>query len=204
MKKISVTKERLWFTSDLHFFHNNIIVYCDRPWANAEEMNEGLIGNWNSAVRPGDDVFILGDLAMGGRSKAPLLAKILKRLNGNKYLIPGNHDTYILNSPECLEHITVLPPLFEIRVPDEDAAKGRQKIVLCHYAMKIWNGSHKGTWHLYGHSHHSMPPDYERKAFDIGVDGQGYQYRPQSYEEVKNLMSMYGNEPVDHHSKRTN
>src|SRR5690606_12519731 len=133
--------------SDLHFFHNNIISYCNRPWSHVEEMNEGLICNWNSVISKGDDVFILGDLAMGGNSKAPLLAKILRRLKGNKYLVPGNHDTYLFNSKECLNEITVLPPLYEIRVPDPEAHKGRQKIALCHYAMKIWNGSHKGTWH---------------------------------------------------------
>ena len=204
MKKININKDKVWFTSDLHFFHERIIQYCNRPWNNAQEMGEALIGNWNSAVHPTDDVFILGDLAMGGNSKAPLLANILRRLNGNKYLIPGNHDTYVLRSEECLEQITVLPPLVEIRVPDQDAFKGRQKIVLCHYAMKIWNGSHKGAWSLYGHSHHSMPPDYDTKSFDIGVDGQGYGYRPQSYKEVKNLMTMFGNTPVDHHNKRTN
>lgn len=203
MTKININKDKVWFTSDLHFFHENIIHYTNRPWSNAQEMNEGLIGRWNGAIGPDNDIFILGDLAMGGNSKAPLLAKILRRLNGRKYLIPGNHDTYILRSEECLNEITVLPPLFEVRVPDPDALKKRQKIVLCHYAMKIWNGSHKGTWHLYGHSHHSMPPDYDRKAFDIGVDGKGYDYRPQSYAEVKNLMSMFGNTPIDHHNKRT-
>lgn len=204
MKKINVNPNKLWFTSDLHFFHENIIRYCDRPWSNATEMTEGLIQNWNSVVGYDNDVFILGDLAMGGRGKAERLAKILRRLSGRKYLVPGNHDTYVLGSEECLQEITVLPPIFEIRVPDQEATKGRQKIVLCHYAMKVWNGSHKGTWQLYGHSHHSMPPDYNRLQFDVGVDGKGYDYKPLSYDQVKNLMSMHQNLPVDHHNSRTN
>lgn len=201
---IQLNKDNLFFTSDIHFFHRNIIDYCNRPWDTVEEMNEGIIRNWNSVVRHDSTVFIIGDLAMGGRSKGPLLAKILARLNGNKYLVPGNHDTYVLESPECLEHITVLPQLYEIRIPDPDAKKGRQRVVLCHYAMKVWNRSHHGTWHLYGHSHHTMPPDYNIKAFDVGIDGPGYDYKPLSYAQVQNLMLAHGNVPVDHHNKRTN
>ncbi len=203
-KGIQFNKDDLFFTSDIHFFHNNIIEYCNRPWRSAEEMNEGIINNWNSVVGRNSVVFILGDVAMGGRGKAERLAKILSRLNGKKYLVPGNHDTYILESPECLKHITVLPPLFEIRIPDPEANKKRQRVVMCHYAMKVWNRSHHGTWHLYGHSHHTMPPDYNIKAFDVGLDGPGYDYKPLSYAQVKNLMLAHGNNPVDHHNKRTN
>jgi calcineurin-like phosphoesterase family protein len=204
-----ITHDGVWFTSDLHFFHNNIIEYCDRPWRtdggapDVDAMREGIIRNWNSVVGWEDVVFIIGDLAMGGRSKAPLLAEILGRLNGHKYLVPGNHDTYVLESDECLEHITVLPPLFEIKVSDPDLRKG-QRIVMCHYALKVWNRSHHGAWNLYGHSHHSMPPDYTKKAFDVGIDGPGYDYKPLSYAQVKNLMLAHSAEPVDHHDKRTN
>jgi calcineurin-like phosphoesterase family protein len=202
--KINVNRDGFYVTSDLHFFHSNIIEYCNRPWKNADEMNEGIIRNWNSHVPHDAKVFILGDIAMGGRSKGPILAKILSRLSGDKYLVPGNHDTYVLNSPECLEHITVLPPLFEVKISDPKAAKGRQRIVMCHYAMKVWNKSHHGTWHLYGHSHHTMPPDYNVKAFDVGIDGKGYDYRPLSYSQVENLMSAHGSKTVDHHNQRTN
>lgn len=201
--KININKDELWFTSDLHFFHSNIIGYCGRPWDNQEEMNEGIIKNWNSVVQKHHKVFILGDVAMGGKNKASHLASILARLNGIKYMVPGNHDTYILNSPECLEHITVLPPLCELKVPDPDT-KGGQRIVLCHYAMKVWNRSHHGTWMLYGHSHHTMPPDYSIKSLDVGLDGKGYDYKPLTYDQVKNLMSSHGSDVVDHHSRKTN
>jgi calcineurin-like phosphoesterase family protein len=204
-----VDRERVFFTSDLHFNHRNIIEYTNRPWRDragnpdVESMNQALVNNWNSVIRDEDKVFILGDLAMGGPNQAERVARYLDRMRGEKYLIPGNHDSYVLNPPVS-DYLNILPPLFEIKVSDPDAPKNRQYIVMCHYAMKVWNRSHHGAWHLYGHSHHTMPPDYNIKAIDVGIDGKGYDYRPLSYDQVKNLMSMHGQERVDHHSSRTN
>ena len=206
--KVNVDKDKVWFTSDLHFNHSNIIQYTNRPWVDrvgnpdVEAMNEGLIYNWNSVVKSDDKVFIIGDLAMGGRSHADRVAGFLRRMKGEKYLIPGNHDTYVLRPPVS-DQLHILPPLFEIRVKDDEAPRGRQYITMCHYAMKVWNKSHHGAWNLYGHSHHTMPPDYNIKAIDVGIDGPGYDYRPISYEQVKNLMSMHGQEQVDHHGRNT-
>lgn len=83
--------ERTFFISDTHFFHANIIKYCNRPFASVEEMNEKLIENWNSVVGKDDLVWHLGDFVFGkdkiGRSK-----EILSRLNGKVNLVLGNHD----------------------------------------------------------------------------------------------------------------
>lgn len=200
---VQLDKDKLYFTSDIHFFHNNIIKYCDRPFSNTDEMNEEIIRRWNDRVPHDGTVFIVGDVALGGRSAAPKLAEILSRLNGRLFLIPGNHDDYLFESDECLEQLEILTPLVEIRVPDPEAKRGRQRIVMSHFAMKIWNKSHHGTWCLYGHSHHSMPPDYKIKSFDVGIDGEGYGYAPISYEFVKNLMLAHGQEVVDHHNQYT-
>jgi calcineurin-like phosphoesterase family protein len=81
-----------WFTSDTHFFHENIIMYCARPFSCAEEMNEVLVDNWNKVVRPGDTVYHLGDVAMGGKEAYDGIGPLLSRLNGSKRLIVGNHD----------------------------------------------------------------------------------------------------------------
>ena len=81
----------IWVTSDTHFCHENIIQYCGRPFANAELMNECLIDNWNSVVKPGDKVYHLGDVAMGNGSREQLPA-IMAKLNGSKRLVVGNHD----------------------------------------------------------------------------------------------------------------
>jgi calcineurin-like phosphoesterase family protein len=77
----------IWYTSDTHFGHANIIKYCDRPWATPEEMDEALIERWNSVVSPDDTVYHLGDVVMNMRN----LWKV-SRLNGTIILAAGNHD----------------------------------------------------------------------------------------------------------------
>lgn len=185
-------KNNTFLTADLHFFHTNIIKYSSRPFKNVDEMTEGLISNWNAVTNAHSKIFIIGDVAMGGPNKGEELAQILSRLNGDKYLVPGNHDTYILNNSSCLEHITVLPPLYDIYIDDKE----KQSITLCHYAMKVWNGSNRGAWHLYGHSHGRMPDDLHFKSFDIGVDCNWTNYSPVSYMQIKNRMKLFSKKEV--------
>jgi calcineurin-like phosphoesterase family protein len=78
-----------WFTSDNHFGHANIIKYCNRPFDSVDEMNEVMIERWNEVVDPSDRVVVVGDFALGKISETLPLAK---RLNGEKFLCPGNHD----------------------------------------------------------------------------------------------------------------
>jgi calcineurin-like phosphoesterase family protein len=88
---------KTYFTSDNHFGHANIIDYCDRPFGNVREMNYAMIARWNEVVGPRDTVYHLGDFAMGNKEDMP---RILKRLNGRKILIRGNHDA---NTGKMLE-----------------------------------------------------------------------------------------------------
>ena len=83
----------LWFTSDTHFGHENIIKYCNRPFANAQEMDEILVSRWNERVKPSDHIYHLGDVTMARNSQGRGL-EILARLNGHKRLIMGNHDHF--------------------------------------------------------------------------------------------------------------
>jgi len=82
---------KIWFTSDTHFYHTNIIKYCDRPYKDADEMNYKLIQNWNSVVKHDDIVYHCGDFCLGNKDK---IANIAHQLNGRKFLICGNHDAY--------------------------------------------------------------------------------------------------------------
>ena len=77
------------FTSDLHFGHANIIRYCNRPFADVGEMNEGLVANWNEVVGADDEVWVLGDVAMGPIHES---LSFVGRLAGRKVLVAGNHD----------------------------------------------------------------------------------------------------------------
>lgn len=78
-----------WWTADLHLGHANIIAYTGRPYADLEEMHEGIISAWSSTVSDDDEVWVLGDVAMGG--VLPYLP-LIGRLAGHKVLVPGNHD----------------------------------------------------------------------------------------------------------------
>lgn len=170
----------IWFTSDTHFGHKNIIQYTQRPFESVEEMDETMIERWNERVAPNDSVYHLGDV---GLCPAPQLKEILDRLNGSIFLITGNHEKSAL---ECKRRFEWIKDYYELRVADPDADNGRQKIMLMHYAMRVWNGSHRGNFHLYGHSHGSLPDDPTMRSFDIGVDC--HNFYPLSYEEVKAIM----------------
>jgi calcineurin-like phosphoesterase family protein len=174
---------KVWFTSDTHFGHRNVIQYCKRPYASVDEMNEALIANWNAVVSPEDVVYHNGDVAM---CSARRLAGIVWRLNGTIHLTPGNHDKEAL---KLKERWASIEPYREITID-------KQKIVLCHYAFAVFNGSHRGTIHLHGHSHGKLPG--HRQRLDIGVDC--WDYRPVSLEQIQaRLKTLPVFEPVDHH-----
>jgi len=75
-----------------------------------------------------------------------------------------------------------------------------QQIILCHYAMRVWDKSHWGIWHLYGHSHGSLPDDPRSLSYDVGVDKNNF--TPLLFEEVKEIMSKKTFKPVDHHGEK--
>lgn len=157
------------FTADPHFQHANIIKYCNRPFKDVEEQDETLITNWNSVVRPDGIIYIVGDFGFGS------LERILRRLNGTKFLVLGSHDK---SAQSCSKYFAKMSPLMEITVED-------QPIVLCHYAMRVWGKSHYGSWHLYGHSHGKL--EGQGKSFDVGVDS--HNFFPWSFEEIKKEMN---------------
>lgn len=81
----------IFFISDTHFYHQNIIEYCNRPFFNTNEMNQVIIDNWNQTVGQDDIVYFLGDFALGSNveEKYELLKDLL---NGTIYFLRGNHD----------------------------------------------------------------------------------------------------------------
>lgn len=181
--------ENLFFTSDTHFGHGNIMAFCKRPFRNVEEMNETLISNWNSVVPPDGIVFHLGDFAMGGVNE---WSRILDRLNGSVYLITGNHDikTVSRGISDRFEHVSM-----QMRIQ-----VGHQKIWLNHYPFLCYGGAYHGDWQLFGHVHtrpsamdvKSGGLDFPRLSmlfptqYDVGVDNNNF--CPVSYEQVRTII----------------
>ena len=170
----------IYFTSDHHFGHKNIIKFSKRPFENIDEMDEILIQKWNEKVKPEDEVYYLGDLGLCSISK---MRKILERLNGKIYLINGNHESA---AQGCSTRFEWIKDYHELVIKDDEFERGKQLVVLFHYAIREWNASHWGTYHLYGHSHGSLSDDPTSLSFDIGVDC--HDFYPLSYQEVKAIM----------------
>lgn len=172
---------RYFFTADTHFMHTNIIKYCDRPFRNADDMDEYLIKRWNEKVDYNDHVYHLGDV---GFSNAKKLSDILCRLNGKKFHIRGNHDK-AMESEECSHYFEWSKDVYLLTIQDSHALSGcNQMIWLSHYAHLIWPHQHHGAWHLFGHSHGTVKT--ANKSLDIGVDC--WNFAPMSYEELKHVM----------------
>lgn len=136
---------KIWFISDTHFGHTNVLKYCNRPFKSIQEHDEILIKNWNSVVKPGDTIYHLGDFGFTDRDK---IKKILRRLMGNKFFIRGNHDKVMKG--EILDFFSGHGDYREIKVPDEEMDL-KQVIVMSHYPFESWNKRHHGAWHLHGH-----------------------------------------------------
>jgi calcineurin-like phosphoesterase family protein len=175
----------VWFTSDTHFGHANIIRYSERPYASVAEMDEALAASWNAVVRPGDTIWHLGDFAF--RHSRPA-GSYLERLQGEKHLVWGNHDDA---ETRGLRGWASSAPYAELTVEGT-------RLVLFHYAMRVWNRSHRGAVQLYGHSHNSLAGDSQ--SCDVGVDNPVWGYRPVSLAEILRFLgTQVERVPVDHH-----
>ena len=172
-------KPVIHFTSDLHFYHEKIIHHCGRPFADAQDMNERLIENWNRTVGPDDEVYILGDVTMKGPEQA---FAVLSRLTGKKYLVKGNHD-YFVDNYAWSEYSWVFQWVKEYH----ELVVNNQKFVLFHYPIAEWADFYKGAIHLHGHQHNQKVYNCRQKQagvkrYDVGVDANNL--RPVSLEEI--------------------
>ncbi len=155
-------------------------------------MNAVLIKNWNRVVTPQDTVYHLGDFAFAEPNVAN---NIGWQLNGTKFLIPGNHDKRkITDALTSFEGI--LPTLFEFTTSVEDE---KIHFVLCHFALRVWNKSHHGAIHLYGHSHGTLPEDANSLSCDVGVDS--WDFTPVSINQILTKMYKKAFKPKDHHGR---
>jgi calcineurin-like phosphoesterase family protein len=173
-----------WFTADPHLGHANIIKYAKRPFDGVQQMDSTIINLWNYRVSPGDTVYVLGDFAFAGHDL------YLGYLNGDKHLVLGNHDHS--NRVKAATGWASISHYKEVRVEGEAVP-----VVCFHYSMRVWNRSHHGAIHLYGHSHGGLPGDSQ--SCDVGMDC--WDFRPVSLSEIKVRLATLpkrGGEP-DHH-----
>lgn len=141
-------------------------------------MNETLISNWNSVVRPSDEVYHLGDFAYGQNDQ---VRKLRYRLKGKITLILGNHD-YQNKVQRIADAFTEVRDLKTLKTDGK-------VIILCHYMMSRWDRSHYNSWHLFGHTHY--PEDITGKRYNVGVDINNY--TPVSLDTITKIMESKSN-----------
>lgn len=182
------SKQDIWFVSDTHFGHANIIKYCNRPFSSAEEMDKAIINNWNSVVQPNDIVFHLGDFAFASNARWKQLIQIL---NGHIYLIVGNHDEIRYPGHQVFD-------LFEGVTSQLIVKIDGQAVYLNHYPFLCYGGTWRkdAVWQLYGHVHsrpHCEGKDMARLTmtfpyqYDVGIDNNNY--TPVSWEQIKEIIN---------------
>lgn len=168
------TVNNTWFTADFHLGHTNIIRYCNRPFATVEEMDQAILEHLNESVKPNDVIYFLGDFCMGSQER---ILAYRRRIRCRKiFAVTGNHDK---QARRLNEEFSWLDKLAEVSIHG-------QPIVLCHYALRVWNRSHRGSWHLYGHSHGHLPEAPNSLSMDVGVDT--HSFHPWHYDEIADIM----------------
>src|ERR1035437_7015608 len=190
----------IYFTSDNHFWHANVIRFCSRPFSSVEEMNEVMIKNWNDIVKPEDTIYCLGDFSLAARP----VEDYTKRLMGTKYLVPGNHDfchSYNKKS-RSTENMAkwvakyeewgwkVLPEQTTLDIP------GVAIVNMCHHPYTLtgigddkyekWRPKDDGRWLLCGHIHEKWK--VVGKMINVGVDQ--WDFKPVSIEEIKKIICI--------------
>lgn len=168
--------EKIYFTSDWHLFHNNILRYDTRPFKNVYDMNETIISNHEKLDKDAH-LFILGDLTFKLCNE---LHDLLDRVKCNKYFVVGNHDRDIWNKEFLRRHFDEWYSGYcELTV-------GKQLIVMGHYPMVEWNRGHHGSWMLFGHTHgndnrNPFIKDYKTKNVGCMLNN----YLPFSYYDIE-------------------
>ena len=171
-----------YVTSDLHFFHTNILQYQyeQRPFSSVEAMNTHISEYWRDTLTDKDELYLLGDFAMGHKTKA---IELLKTLPGRIHLIRGNHDHYNKVQEE---------ELFETVYDYKILRYEGQRIILFHFPIEEWDRCDYGDMHLHGHTHGNLK-SYKPNRFDMGWDIH------QRFIPLDEVLSWKVEEHVPHH-----
>jgi len=187
-------------------------------------MDQTIIRNINERVQPKDTLYHLGDFAFArGTDEKAQIQAYRDRINCKSIiLILGNHDPHTSTDQPKSWLRDIFTEVY-VRMKIKVSHKGEtQKVILDHYAGRVWNASHHGVWQIIGHSHYSLPDLSNLYQMDVGIDavagratGHSYEtlksknlwselnpsdYRPISLEEIGDFMSAKTLKPIDHHT----
>lgn len=183
--------QKVFFTSDTHFFHKNILKHCPlrKELCNALDENDisswddWMVDRWNKVIGKHDIVYIIGDFAFGS---AELAKKILGKLNGKKFLILGNHDGSSDKLDNYFKQITQ-QKMVVFKKEHYDFLEEDIQVFMCHYPLITWPSKHYGAIQLHGHCHGRMD-DYNKALsdlrVDVGIDSTIAEFEPVPLEKI--------------------
>lgn len=168
-----MTTQQIWFTSDNHIHHRNILKHCPKRQNicsakdenDVEAWDKWMIDKWNSTIGKKDIVYILGDFIFGSQESA---RKALQNLHGKKFLILGNHDKGVDKLENYFEQITQ-QKLVTFKKSNFDFLDEDFQVFMCHYPMVTWASKHYGVINTHGHCHGRLD-DYNEASTDLRVD----------------------------------
>lgn len=178
----------VWFSSDLHFGHQNILKkFCPttRLGNNTDEMDAIIIKNIQATItQPTDRLYWLGDIFFCTLARA---MKIMDQIPTKPFLVWGNHDQLIEENACLRDRFTILGHWHEMKIDG-------QKVILHHYPTYEWHKMHAGSYHLFGHIHsrygHLEHPGIPGRAMDVGIDSRpGKDMTMWSWKEINEILS---------------
>ena len=187
------------YIGDLHLYHNKIIEIDGRKDSSVEEMHDNIVKDWNSKVTSKDTTYILGDISLGYKRDYDKVEEIIKKLNGSKILILGNHD----NEKYCTSLFDEVHKMLDIHEMIDGV--GKVKVVLSHFPILVWNKQHYGSVHIYGHTHRQdfwngvVNTNQLRNAYCVSAGEIGY--IPMTMME---LVNKYGYHPNFYSNRNKN
>lgn len=175
-----------FYISDWHYGHKNVLKFDNRPFYSVDEMNQELITRWNNVVDKSDMVYVLGDMFWCNAEEA---IPVLEQLNGNKFLVKGNHDR--CHDTKFKKHFNKIDEYMEV----EDNG---HNIVLCHYPIPCFKNHYYGQYHFYGHVHNTKESKLVEKfqkelikelncpcnMYNVGAMMPYMNYTPRTFDEI--------------------
>lgn len=197
-----ISAELCYFSADWHANHTSICRGVSRwddksgcrNFDTVEEMNERIVQSVLDTVPEDAYLFNLGDIWFGQPQSRKYFKELLYRIAPRKHVfLHGNHTQWLRKETEWHNFFHWIGDYLEIYAVSPHRKK---KICMFHFAQRVWHDEHRGSWHLYGHSHMSLEDKPNGKSLDVGWDRAN---KPLSFFEIEEILSKRNFEPKDHH-----
>jgi len=190
-------EKNVFFTSDWHLFHTNVLRFDNRPFDNLNEMHKAIINNWNDIVTDDDIVIYLGDLSFARSKERGDVESMVWGLNGEIHYVIGNHDKF--DDIQKIGKFKSVQDYLEVKITHmydkgHNIIEKTESMFCCmHYPIYSWNKKHHGAFMVHGHTHgnlhHGEDASFytDRRVIDVGC--MLHDYKPVGFNEVISKLS---------------